>query len=127
MRLLLDTHAFLWFYAGNNQLSNTAEGLINDLGNECFLSIASIWEIGIKTSIGKLELRVDFAGLAEFMATNRIALLPIAFGHIQQLQSLPFHHRDPFDRLLIAQAFTEHLTLISRDEIFQQYAVSLIW
>lgn len=119
MRLLLDTHAFLWFYTGDKRLGNKAKSLINDLANECFLSIVSVWDVGIKTSIGKLELRVDFAGLAEFMATNRIALLPIAIGYIQRLQALPFHHRDPFDRLLIAQAFAERLTLISRDASFQ--------
>lgn len=127
MQLLLDTHAFIWFYTGDKQLSSKAKTLINDLSNECFLSIASVWEIGIKTSIGKLELRVNFTGLADFMATNRIVLLLIAFRHIQRLQSLPFHHRDPFDRLLIAQAFAERLTLISRDGFFQQYDVPLIW
>ena len=127
MQLLLDTHAFIWFYTGDKQLSSKAKTLINDLSNECFLSIASVWEIGIKTSIGKLELRVNFTGLADFMATNRIVLLLIAFRHIQRLQSLPFHHRDTFDRLLIAQAFAERLTLISRDGFFQQYDVPLIW
>lgn len=101
MRILLDMHAFLWFYSGDERLSPTAKAFIADPANECFLSIASVWEVGIKTSIGKLELRVDFAGLAGFMAANGIELLPITFGHIQQLQQLPFHHRDPFDRLLI--------------------------
>jgi len=91
------------------------------------LSIASVWEVGIKTSIGKLELRVDFAGLAEFIAVNRIELLPISFQHIQKLQHLPFHHRDPFDRLLIVQALTENLTLLSRDAVFPQYDISLNW
>ncbi|RZJ91777.1 MAG: type II toxin-antitoxin system VapC family toxin [Hymenobacter sp.] len=127
MRLLLDTHAFLWFYSGDERLSFTGKALIDDPANECFLSIASIWEMGIKTSIGKLELRVDFAGLAEFMAANRIELLPISFEHIQRLQYLPFHHRDPFDRLLIAQAFSEGLTLLSRDTLFPQYGVAIQW
>jgi PIN domain nuclease of toxin-antitoxin system len=127
MRILLDTHAFLWFYSGDERLSSTGKAFIDDPTNECFLSIASVWEMGIKTSIGKLELRVDFAGLAKFMATNRIELLPISFEHIQQLQHLPFHHRDPFDRLLIAQALTENLTLLSRDTVFPQYGISLSW
>ena len=127
MRLLLDTHAFLWFYSGDERLSLAGKALIDDPINACFLSIASVWEMGIKTSIGKLELRVDFAGLAEFMAANRMELLPIAFEHIQRLQQLPFHHRDPFDRLLIAQALTEDLTLLSRDAVFPQYEVSIRW
>jgi PIN domain nuclease of toxin-antitoxin system len=127
MRLLLDTHAFLWFYAGDERLGATSKALIDNPDNECFLSIASVWEMGVKTSIGKLELRVDFAGLASFMAANKIELLPISFGHIQQLQHLPFYHRDPFDHLLIAQAVTENLTLLSRDTIFPQYRISLVW
>jgi PIN domain nuclease of toxin-antitoxin system len=127
MRLLLDTHAFLWFYSGDDRLSSAGKVLIDDPANECFLSIASVWEMGIKTSIGKLELRVDFAGLTEFMAANRIELLPISFAHIQRLQYLPFHHRDPFDRLLIAQALTEDLTLLSRDAVFPQYEVLVKW
>lgn len=127
MRILLDTHAFLWFYSGDEKLSNNARTLIADSANACFLSIASVWEVGIKTSIGKLELRVDFEGLASFMAANRMALLPITFGHIQQLQQLPFHHRDPFDRLLIAQALAEGLTLLSRDAVFPQYGVATRW
>jgi PIN domain nuclease of toxin-antitoxin system len=127
MRLLLDTHAFLWFYAGDERLGATSKALIDNPDNECFLSIASVWEMGVKTSIGKLELRVDFAGLASFMAANKIELLPISFGHIQQLQHLPFYHRDQFDRLLIAQAVTENLTLLSRDTIFPQYRISLVW
>lgn len=127
MRLLLDTHTFLWFYNGSERLSFSAESLITDPGNECFVSIASIWEMGIKISIGKLELRVDFAGLATFMETNRIVLLPISFGHIEKLQQLPFYHRDPFDRLLIAQALDEELTLISKDAVFDQYPASIIW
>lgn len=100
---------------------------MKDPTNKCLLSIASVWEIGIKTSIGKLALRGDFAEVEDFIAENSIELLPITFEHIQRLQQLPFHHRDPFDRLLIAQAFTESLTLLSRDTIFPQYGVSIRW
>lgn len=127
MNLLLDTHAFIWFFNGDKQLSNSARRLITDTDTSCFLSIASVWEIGIKTRLGKLELRGDLDEMAAFMKAGSIALLPIAIGHIQRLQALPFHHRDPFDRLLIAQAFAERLTLISRDAIFQQYEVPIVW
>ena len=127
MRFLLDTQTFLWFYNGSERLSFSAESLITDPTNECFVNIASIWEMGIKLSIGKLELRVDFAGLATFMKMNRIALLPINFEHIEKLQQLPFYQRDPFDRLLIAQALNEELTLITKDAVFDQYPASIIW
>ena len=127
MRILLDTHTFLWFYSGDERLSPTVKALVVDSANACFLSIASVWEVGIKTSIGKLELRVDFAELARFMAANSIALLPIAIEHIQQLQQLPFHHRDPFDRLLIAQALAEQLTIVSKDAVFEQYPANITW
>ena len=127
MRFLLDTHTFLWFYAGDSQLSVTAATLVSDPANECFLSIASIWEIGIKTAIGKLTVRGGFAQLEEFTQANALKLLPITFSHIQALQQLPLHHRDPFDRLLIAQALTESLTLLTRDAAFQQYPASLMW
>jgi len=127
MNFLLDTHAFIWFFNGDTQLSESAIRLITNAENKCFLSIASIWEIGIKTSLGKLELRGDLAEMAGFMKAGAITLLPIELRHIQRLQTLPFHHRDPFDRLLIAQALTENLTLISRDGIFSQYSVPLHW
>ena len=127
MRVLLDTHTFIWFYTGDERLSSTAKTLIIDRGNECFLSIASIWEVSIKASIGKLELRIDFKQLSEFMKANSIALLPITFEHIQQLQQLTFHHRDPFDCLLIAQAVAERLTLLIKDAVFQHYSASVIW
>lgn len=127
MRLLLDTHTFLWFYAGDSQLSTTKAALITDPANECFLSIASIWEIGIKTGIGKLTVRGGIAQLEDFMQANALELLPISFLHIQAIQQLPHYHRDPFDRLLIAQALAEGLTLITRDAAFQYYALPLVW
>ena len=127
MNFLLDTHAFIWFFNGDTQLSDSATRLITDAENKCFLSIASVWEIGIKTSLGKLELRGDLAEMTAFMTAGAIELLPIELRHIQRLQTLPFHHRDPFDRLLIAQALTEGLTLLSRDTVFGQYSVPLYW
>ena len=127
MELLLDTHAFIWFFNGDDNLSATAKNLIENPANTCWLSIASLWEISIKTSIGKLALRGNFSEIEGFMAAGAIRLLPISFEHLLQLQQLPFHHRDPFDRLLIAQALTEDLTVLSRDAIFPQYEVSIRW
>ncbi|GAB3634731.1 type II toxin-antitoxin system VapC family toxin [Hymenobacter arcticus] len=125
MDLLLDTHAFIWLFNGDNNLSNTAKDLIEDSRNTCWLSIVSLWETGIKTSIGKLALRGDFAEIDVFMTTGAIRLLPISFEHLLRLQHLAFHHRDPLDRLLIAQAFSEGLTLLSRDAVFPQYGVAI--
>jgi PIN domain nuclease of toxin-antitoxin system len=127
MHLLLDTHAFIWFFNGDDDLGSTARNLIEDPANTCWLSIASLWEISIKTSIGKLTLQGQLAEVEGFMEVGAIRLLPISFEHLLQLQHLPFHHRDPFDRLLIAQAITENLTLLSQDTVFQQYGVSLVW
>lgn len=127
MNLLLDTHAFIWFFNGDDKLGPTARNLIEDPSNTCWLSIASLWEISIKTSIGKLALRGKLVEVEGFMAAGAIRLLPIYFEHLLRLQHLPFHHRDPFDRLLIAQAFTENLTLLSRDTVFPQYGISLNW
>lgn len=89
--------------------------------------MASVWEIGIKTSIGKLQLRGKLTEVASFLIESDIGLLPISSEHIVRLQALPFHHRDPFDRLLIAQAFTEHLTLLTRDGVFKKYEVPALW
>ena len=127
MDLLLDTHTFIWFLTGDNQLSNHVKKLIEDTSNKCFISIASIWEIAIKSSLNKLELAGDFNQIRNFIIENDIDVLPITFEHIQYLLKLPFHHRDPFDRIIIAQAFVEKLTLASRDDAFKQYDVITTW
>lgn len=126
MNILLDTHAFIWFFNGDTNLSSTAKKLIEDPATNCQLSIVSLWETSIKTSIGKLALRGEFAQVADFMVAGAISLLPVSFEHLIRLQQLPFHHRDPFDCLLIAQALTEDLTLLTRDAAFQQYPTSLM-
>jgi PIN domain nuclease of toxin-antitoxin system len=125
---LLDTHTFLWFLGGDEQLPQTARQLIEDMDNEVLLSTVSLWEIAIKSSLGKLTLVEPFDKLIprEMMA-NEIQLLPISISALSQLTTLPFHHRDPFDRLIIAQAMTENLTVIGKDPAFSQYAVGLIW
>lgn len=108
MRLLLDTHSFLWFIGGNTSLSPTARMLIEDANNQPMLSMASLWEMAIKLSIGKLSLGQPFETLIpKQMQLNGIELLQIEMAHVVVVAQLPFHHRDPFDRLLIAQAMVK--------------------
>jgi len=128
MNLLLDTHAFLWFIAGDNRLSQTARSLIENPENQVFLSQVSLWEIAIKISLGKLTLLQPFERLiADQLRENQIQLLDIRLQHAAGVISLPFHHRDPFDRMLIAQAQAEHLTLVSEDSAITQYDVLRAW
>jgi PIN domain nuclease of toxin-antitoxin system len=128
MRLLLDTHAFLWFVMGDNRLSQSARAAIEDPANEKRLSVASLWEIAIKHSLGKLRLAEPFEVLIpREMHRNALVILPIEVSHLARVDALPFHHRDPFDRLLIAQALVEDLNLVSIEAAFDTYRVSRIW
>jgi PIN domain nuclease of toxin-antitoxin system len=128
MKLLLDTHTFLWFIAGSHNLSQTARELIEDVANEKLVSIASLWEIAIKHSIGKLPLAAPFSALIpQQMALNGFDSLPIEIHQISLLVALPFHHRDPFDRLLIAQSLAEGIPLVSADSNFDAYGVQRFW
>ena len=128
MKLLLDTHTLLWFIAGSANLSVSARSLIEDAANEKFVSIVSIWETAIKVSIGKLSLAAPFDVLfPRQLEINGFALLPVKVAHTSVVASLPFHHRDPFDRLLIAQAMAENMTLVSLDGAFADYAVTRLW
>ncbi|HSI58362.1 MAG TPA: type II toxin-antitoxin system VapC family toxin [Ideonella sp.] len=128
MRLLLDTHAFLWWVMDHPSLSAVARSAIADPDNECLLSIASAWEIAIKTSLGKLDVGVNLERfIPEQLAVNRFQQLPLALGHVLRVASLPWHHRDPFDRLLIAQCQADSLTLVSADASMRHYDVALLW
>lgn len=127
MSYLLDTHTFIWFINGDTSLPNKVVSEIRDLKNQCFISIASIWEIAIKSKLNKLELFSDFDKIIEFLDENQIEVLPIGFNHILTLNNLEFHHRDPFDRILIAQAITEELILLSKDKNFTFYDVNVFW
>ena len=128
MHALIDTSTFLWSISDSDKLSADARRCIADLDNELFLSIASLWEIAIKTSLGKLELLLPFSQLIpEQLEQNAITVLPIDMRHLSKIIDLPFHHRDPFDRLIIAQSFTEQLPVITRDAAFSQYPIQLIW
>ena len=128
MKLLLDTHTLLWFIAGNLSLSASARALIEDAANEKFVSIVSIWETAIKVSIGKMSLSAPFDVLFPHqIEVNGFELLPVKIEHTSVVTSLPFHHRDPFDRLLIAQAIEEKMTLLSVDTVFDDYGVTRLW
>ncbi len=128
MKLLLDTHAFIWFIMGSPNLSATARVLIEDAANEKFLSVASLWEIAIKSSIGKLTLAAPFEVLIpQQLNLNGFELLNIEIDHAALVATLPFHHRDPFDRLLIAQATIEKMSVVSIDAAFDTYAITRRW
>lgn len=125
MRLLLDTHVFLWFIMGSTHLSAEARALIEDEKNRKFISVASLWEIAIKSSIGKLTLSAPFDQLIpQQLSLNGFELLPIEVAHLAAVATLSFHHRDPFDRLLIAQAIVEKMPIVSVDSAFEAYNVT---
>lgn len=128
MRLLLDTHAFLWWINNDPLLSDPARAAIAVERNECFLSLASYWELAIKASIGKIRLTKPIERfIPEELTANDFQLLPINFKHIAKVETLQFHHRDPFDRLLVAQALSEKMTIISADVALSEYGIKRIW
>lgn len=128
MRLLLDTHTFIWFFMGNPKLSNQIRALIEDENNEKLLSIVSIWEMAIKQSTGKLTLTLPFeVFITQRLSLNDFNLLNITIDHIAVVAALPFHHRDPFDRLLIAQATVEQIPILSTDSAFDAYLINRLW
>ena len=126
MRILLDTHILLWYLEGNEQLSRSHRDRILNPGNEVFVSVASLWEIAIKTSIGKLKLTTSMTDIFSQLRMQSVDILQMEPGHILQVASLPLHHRDPFDRMLIAQAKVEFLSIITSDSEFGAYGVKLV-
>jgi len=127
MRVLLDTHAFLWWADDDRRLSARARQAIADAA-DAFLSVASCWEIAIKVSRGRLTLPKPVERfLPEQLGMNRVQLLSIDLDDVARVATLPFHHRDPFDRLLAAQALGEELTLVSADPVFRKYGVKRVW
>lgn len=128
MKLLLDTHTFIWWDSSPQKLSRKALDLCQNPENNLLLSIASIWEIQIKLQLGKLSLNLPLPELIESQQqTNNIELLPINLTHLFTLDSLPNHHKDPFDRLLISQAIVEDAVLVSGDSILANYPVKIEW
>lgn len=131
MKLLLDTHTFLWYYGGLPNLSAYAKHCIDNPENEFWVSMASLWEISIKNSLGKLDLDRSFDFFCQDAVAKGFNFLPIDIAHITKAAKLPFHHRDPFDRILIAQAITENLNFVTKDNVMELYFtnenVKIIW
>ncbi len=128
MKLLLDTHAFIWWDSAPEKLSGAALALCRESANQLILSVASLWELQIKRQLGKLDLRLPLAEiLTHQQGTNGLVILPIVQEHVLALEALPFHHRDPFDRLLVAQALVEEAVLVSGDPILKSYSGDIRW
>lgn len=128
MRLFLDTHAFIWYTTDSSRLTATGRSLIDNGENDILLSTASVWEMAIKHSIGRLTFSMPFMELIkQQIAVNRIDLLEITFDHIQVVASLLLHHRDPFDRLIIAQSMAQQIPILSVDAIFDASAIARLW
>ncbi|MEA3486994.1 MAG: type II toxin-antitoxin system VapC family toxin [Thermodesulfobacteriota bacterium] len=128
MKLLLDTHVFIWWSGEPDKLSEKALDACENRANRLILSIVSIWEMQIKMQLGKLKLKRSLKDLVENQQNiNNLQILPVSPNHIFMLDNLPMYHSDPFDRLLISQAIEENLALVSKDQAFTDYAVKLFW
>ena len=127
MNLLLDTHSFLWYYKGVSDLSTNALHLIESPENDFFISVVSLWEIAIKNSLGKLGLNAPLGDFFKDVVQKGFNLMPIDLSHILQSAAFPFHHRDPFDRMLVSQALVENFVIVTKDAAIKEYAVKTIW
>lgn len=127
MKLLVDTHALIWFITNDRSLPKKTKTIIEDSDNSCVVSVASLWEMGIKYSLGRIELKSDLENIFRIIEKSGFGLLPITPEHILASTKLGLHHKDPFDRIIIAQAITEKLTIISKDKQFKYYPVKVIW
>lgn len=127
MRILLDTHAFIWFAEDDMQLDHSIKSFIEKPTNNIFLSIASIWEMAIKLQLDKLKVDKSISEIINLVTLNGFDLLPILPVHIIKLTTLKFHHRDPFDRIIIAQGLVENCKIVSKDKAFDEYGVDRLW
>ncbi|MBC7391210.1 MAG: type II toxin-antitoxin system VapC family toxin [Opitutaceae bacterium] len=123
---LLDSHALIWFLENDDRLSRKSKSLIES-NSEVYVSIVSLWEINIKLNIGKISLSVTLQTIVQKLALLSISILPLTFEHINGLSKLPFHHKDPFDRILISQSIIEDLIIISKDDNFKLYPTQVVW
>jgi PIN domain nuclease of toxin-antitoxin system len=126
MRFLIDTHALIWHLEDDPLLKLEKSDLVDDPSNEPLVSIASLWEIAIKESLGKLKLSRSVGDLVKAIDHSTISILPVTTNHVVRVSRLPFHHKDPFDRLIIAQAMTEDISVITADPDFAAYGVNII-
>ena len=128
MKLLLDTHTFIWWDSEPAKLSASALSACQDQANTLILSVVSVWEIQIKSQLGKLKFNLPLSEIIQSQRQmNNVQVLTLELDHVLELQNLPYHHKDPFDRLLIAQANVEDVLLVSGDSIFSEYTINLIW
>jgi len=128
MKLLLDTHTFIWWDSESSQIPETTLDILKNPDTELLLSLVSVWEIQIKAHLGKLELQEPLLEIVQRQESqNEIVILPITLDHIIELEQLPWHHKDPFDRLLIAQSRIETAVLVSKDPAFESYDCQIFW
>ena len=128
MNILLDSHTLIWFSQNSPQLSSSAIKILEDRNNLLFLSLVSVWEIQIKVQLGKLNLDISLSEIVKDQTKiNDVQILPMKLSHIWTLDTLPYYHKDPFDRLLISQAITENLIILGVDSVFDSYPVQKIW
>lgn len=128
MNYLIDTHVFIWMNDDLSNLTSTVQNLVSDEANTLILSVVSVWEIQIKLKVGKFTFKRSISEMLTLVQKqNQVEILPVSLPHVLRIADLPLHHKDPFDRLLIAQAIVEGYTLISKDDIFEQYPVSVLW
>jgi PIN domain nuclease of toxin-antitoxin system len=128
VKILLDAHALLWFISADDRLSIVAKDAVEAERNSIFVSLATIWEIAIKVGLGKLKLRLKLeTELEQFLVENGFTLLSIEYAHVARVARLPRRHGDPFDRLLVSQALSENMPLVSQDSAFDDYGIKRIW
>ena len=127
MKYLLDTHAVIWFITDDKKLPGSIKRLIEDFNNDCIVSSASLWEIAIKYSLGRLELNSDLEEIFKIILKSPLEVLLISNDHILEVSKLPYHHRDPFDRLIIAQGRFEQTKIITKDSSFNGYEIEAVW
>lgn len=127
MNLLLDTHAVIWFMTDDPLLPDSVKHAIEDPNNSCLISMASVWEKSIKHSLHKLQLGKHIGEIFQIIELSGLDVLPITKNHVLKLSDLPFHHRDPFDRMLIAQAISENLVIVTKDPWFENYPAKIQW
>lgn len=128
MRILLDTHTFIWWFDSPQRLSARVLAMCQDSNNSLVVSVVSLWEILIKQQIGKLELSRPLVDIVrEQQQVNTLAILPVELDHVLEVEKLPLHHRDPFDRLLISQALSEEMPIVSVDPLLRPYPVTILW
>ena len=128
MKLLLDSHVFVWMHDAPQKLSRTVTNKITDATNQIYLSVASVWELQIKIKLGGFSFSDKFETvIRQQQETNFLQILPVELSHALHLENLPLHHKDPFDRLLISQSVVENMTLVSADKRLSAYDLNLLW